>query len=94
MPTSIWNQPAVPADPNAEYLTIQETAYVFRCSVKTVRRKRKELGLGGTVGCRIMLSREDRTAMFDASRTGKPAYLSAQRRRKPAKRVPAQRSAA
>lgn len=93
MTTTIWDEPVRPEDPNAEYLTIQETAHVFRCSVKTLRRKRKELGLGARVGTRIVFSREDRAALFDANRIGTPAYL-AQRRHKPAKRVPAQRAAA
>jgi hypothetical protein len=82
-----YARPAKPEDPNAEYLTVQETAWVFKCSVKTIRRLRKELGLGSQLGKRIMIDRDERRAMFDARRTGgTPTRIPGQRRRKPVKR--------
>lgn len=80
--------PAKPEDPNAEYLTVQETAYVFKCSVKTIRRLRKELKLGAQVGRVIMLDRDERRAMFDSRRAdGAPTRVPAQRRRRPVNRT-------
>jgi hypothetical protein len=82
--------PAKPEDPNAEYLTVQETAFVFKCSVKTIRRLRKELKLGAQVGRVIMLDRDERRAMFDSRRSeGAPTRIPAQRRRRPMNRAKA-----
>jgi len=86
--------PVEPADPNAEYMSVQETAWIFKCHVKTIRKRVNELGLGARVGRRIMLDRDERAQIFEASRLqGAPRRIPAQRRRKPAKRVPAQRAA-
>lgn len=82
-----YTLPAKPEDPNAEYLTVQETAHVFNCSVKTIRRLRKELQLGARVGRVIMLNRDERAAMFDSRRAdGAPTRIPAQRRRRPVSR--------
>lgn len=78
-----YGLPIEPADPNAEYLTVQETAWVFKCSVPTIRRRCKELGLGGTIGARILLDREERRAIFNHSRRNPAAMVPTQRRRKP-----------
>lgn len=85
-----YGLPVEPADPNAEYLTVQETAWVFKCSVPTIRRRCKELGLGATIGARILLDRDERRAMFDHGRRSPAQRIPAQRRRKsPAKRAAA-----
>jgi hypothetical protein len=78
-----YHLPVKPEDPNAEYLTMQETAAVFRCSVRTIQRRVQEMGLGSRVGLRKMLSREDRTAMYELRRDGTPKRVPAQHRRKP-----------
>jgi len=83
-----YGLPVEPADPDAEYLTVQETAWVFKCSVPTIRRRCKELGLGATIGARILLDRDERRAMFDHSRRSPGPRVPAQRRRKTAKRTP------
>jgi hypothetical protein len=54
-----YGLPVEPKDPNAEFMTIQETAFVLKCSVPTVRRRVKELGIE-TAGRRKMLSRKNR----------------------------------
>lgn len=96
-----YTQPQKPEDPNAEYLTVQETAWVFRCSVRTIRRYINNDGAPHSrIGIRIMLSRDDRKALYDLRRSGSaPRRIPSQRRRPTAKRatkptVPAQRSAA
>jgi hypothetical protein len=96
-----YGVPVKPDDPDAEYLTVQETAWVFKCSVTTIRNWANKLHLGGRVGRRIMLDRDERAHIHQASRSGSaPKRIPAQRRRKPAKRspvsktVPAQRAAA
>jgi hypothetical protein len=94
-----YNRPVEPADPNAEYLTMQETAAVFRCSVKTIRRLRKELGLGARIGSRVVFDRDERRAMFNARRVnGEPMRVPTRRHRRTARkpaepRIPAQRAA-
>lgn len=79
-----YQLPVKPEDPDAEYLTIQETAHVFRCSVKTIERRALSMNLGSKIGSRKMLSREDRRAMYEARRDGTPKHVPAQRRRRPA----------
>lgn len=78
-----YHLPVRPEDPDGEYLTLQETAYVFRCSVKTIERRALSLGLGSRIGLRKMLSREDRRAMYELRRDGTPVRVPTQRRRKP-----------
>lgn len=79
----MYQLPVEPADPDAEYLTVQETAWVFKCSVPTIRRRCKELGLGSTPGARILLDRAMRREIFDRNRRGPAPAVPAQRRRKP-----------
>ncbi|NUP46154.1 MAG: DNA-binding protein [Catenulispora sp.] len=81
-----YQRPVKPEDPDAEYLTIQETAYVFRCSVKTIERRALSMGLGSKIGHRKMLSREDRRAMYEGRRDGTPVHISTPRRRRTAKK--------
>ncbi|MGW9048352.1 DNA-binding protein [Streptomyces lydicus] len=64
---SIYRQPARPEDPDAEYLTVQETAWIMRCSVNTIRRRLLALKRGGTLGRRILVSRADRQALYAAA---------------------------
>ena len=59
-----YHRPKKPADPDAEFLTVQETAFVFHCSVATVRRRLKALKRGGGPGRRILVSRDDRQALL------------------------------
>lgn len=88
-----YHLPVQPADPDAEYLTMQETAAVFRCSVRTIQRRVQEMGLGSRVGLRKMLSREDRRALYEGRRDGTPVRVPTQRRRRPAKRAAAKSAA-
>ncbi|GHB56065.1 hypothetical protein GCM10010331_49950 [Streptomyces xanthochromogenes] len=73
MPATSYNQPVRPEDPDAEYLTLQEFAWVMKCSVKTLRRRINEDGYphsrsgGGRAG-RIVISREDRRYYYEANR--------------------------
>lgn len=60
---AIYHTPQRPEDPDAPYLTVQETAYVMRCSVNTVRRKLRAIRRGGGPGRRILVSREERKAL-------------------------------
>lgn len=80
-PTPAYALPKKPEDPNAEFLTIQETAYVFNCSVKSIRRRLAEGAFASRPGRSIMLSRADRKALYEMRRSG---------RRKGAGRRPAQ----
>lgn len=81
-----------PADPDQEFMTVQETAYHLRCSVSWLRRflaKRPDLhGRNGSRG-RIITDREQRSAIHEARAAGDPRTGHAvprQRRRTPAKK--------
>lgn len=81
-----WATPQEPVDPDAEYLTIQETAFVFRCSVRTIRRYVNVDGAPHSrLGRRIVFSRADRQALYELRRSGSaPRRVPAQRRRRSA----------
>lgn len=86
--------PREPADPDAEYLDTQETAWVFKTGVRTIQRRAKELGVGSRVGAKKVFSRADRAALYEGRREGTPVRIPTQRRRKPAtKRTAAKRPA-
>ncbi|MFJ4418217.1 DNA-binding protein [Streptomyces sp. NPDC088925] len=78
-----YQVPQPPADVNQEFMTVQETAWVLGCGVKTVRRRIADLGIKGGPGARIITSRADRLAIHEASRptparrTGRPRKLRA-----------------
>jgi hypothetical protein len=88
-------KPVPPTDPNAEYMSVQETAWVFQCSVKTVRRLLKEIGGGSPVGRRIMTDKAERAAMYEHRRRspkpGRPRRRTTAIR--PATRTPARAAA-
>lgn len=77
---AIYHTPQKPEDPDAEYLTVQETAYVMRCSVNTIRRRLRALNRGRGPGRRLVISREDRKALRADARRGQKG--------KPARRAP------
>ncbi|WP_406190099.1 hypothetical protein OH791_33430 [Streptomyces anulatus] len=64
----LYGRPEKPADVNQEFMTVQETAYVLGCSVPTVRRRLKALGIKASVGRRIKTSKQDRLDIHNASR--------------------------
>lgn len=64
----LYGRPEEPADVNQEFMTVQETAYVLDCSVATVRRRLKDLGIKAKPGRRIKTSKQDRLALHNASR--------------------------
>jgi hypothetical protein len=72
-----YQKPIPPADPDAEYLTIQETAHVLGIAVKTARRALKELDRDCLRGRRIKTDREDRAAMAKAYRINLPVSTAA-----------------
>lgn len=84
--------PVPPQDPKQEYMTIQETAYVLKCSVSWLRRFLKNhRHLHGYSGRRIITNRDDRAAIYEALRAGDPRTgRTMPRRRRP---VPARRPA-
>jgi hypothetical protein len=74
-----YETPQKPEDPNADILTIQETAYVLGCGVRTVHRRLNELGLKRKPGRRVMTTKADRQALLDSSLT-QPDMATALRR--------------
>ena len=78
-----YHRPRPPADPNQEYMTAQETAYVLGCSVATVRKRLKALGIESKVGRAVVTSKRDRQRLFEAGR--KTAKEQEKERQKAAK---------
>ncbi|WP_438479123.1 DNA-binding protein [Streptomyces asiaticus] len=60
-----YGKPKTPTDPNAEYMTLQETAFVLKCSPKTVTRLLDELGLKSKVGRWIVIDSATRRALYE-----------------------------
>lgn len=83
-----------PEDPTQDVMTVQETAYVLKCSVSWLRRflaNRPDLhGRNGNRG-RITTSREQRAAIHQARSGGDPrtGRTIPRQRRRPATRKPA-----
>ncbi|NUO42447.1 MAG: DNA-binding protein [Streptomyces sp.] len=67
--------PVPPQDPEQEYMTVQETAYVLHCSVSWLRRFLKQhselCGRNGNRG-RIVTNREQRAGIHEARSAGDP----------------------
>ena len=89
-----YHQPQAPADPNQEYMTVQETAFILHFGIKSLRellRKNPHLcGRNGERG-RIVTNREQRAAIHQARSGGDPrtGQTIARQRRRPAAKKPA-----
>lgn len=68
------NMPRQPADPNASVFTIQEAAYLLKCSVSTVRRRIAEGAPHSQRGSRgrIKISRDDLPYYYEMDRIAAP----------------------
>lgn len=66
-----YGLPVPPEDPDQEFMTVQETAHVLRCSVSWLRRfLAKNRNLHSYHGRRIVTDRGDRAAIKEATRAG------------------------
>ena len=89
-----YHQPQPPDDPNQEYMTVQETAYVLKCGMKWLRellRANPHLcGRNGRRG-RIVTNRAQREAIHAARSAGDPrtGRTIPRQRRRPATRTQA-----
>lgn len=76
MPTRAYERygiPIPPEDPTQDVMTVQETAYVLKCSVSWLRRFLKtHRHLHSYSGRRIITNGEDRAAIYEALRAGDP----------------------
>jgi hypothetical protein len=63
-----YGRPTPPADPNQEYMSVQETAHVLGCSVGTVRRRIDALDIKSKPGRRVMTSKRDRQRIHEFGR--------------------------
>jgi hypothetical protein len=82
----LYGVPTAPKDPAQEYMTVQETAYVLKCSVSWLRRfLRKHSALCGRNGRRgrITTNREQRADIHAARSAGDPRTGRSTRRRNP-----------
>lgn len=88
----LYGVPIPPEDPNQDVMTVQETAYVLKCSVSWLRRfLRDHRHLHGYSGRRIVINRDDRAAIYEALRAGDPrkGRTVPRQRNRPAARRPA-----
>ncbi|WP_328941589.1 hypothetical protein OG259_07900 [Streptomyces sp. NBC_00250] len=67
-----YETPQEPKDLNADVMTVQETAYVLSCSVRTVHRRLNELGLKRKPGRTVVTTKADRQALLEDSLTQPP----------------------
>lgn len=89
----LYGVPTAPEDPAQEYMTVQETAHVLKCSVSWLRRllsKHDELCGRNGRGGRIITNREQRSAIHvirsgGDPRTGRPVPRRRSPRRTTAK---------
>lgn len=83
-----YGVPIAPDDPDQEYMTVQETAYVLKCSVSWLRRLLQEqpalCGRNGQRG-RIITDRVQRAGIHEARSAGDPRTGKSRppRRRRP-----------
>lgn len=63
-----YHCPKPPDDINQDYMNVQETAYVLKCSVGTVRKRIKALGLKAKPGRAVVTSKRDRQRIHEFGR--------------------------
>lgn len=91
----LYGVPIPPEDPNQEYMTVQETAYVMHCSVSWLRRFLRQhpdlCARNGGPGRKIITNREQRAAIHEARSGGDPrtGRSMPRQRRRPVARKPA-----
>ncbi|MCJ0875209.1 DNA-binding protein [Streptomyces sp. AP-93] len=88
----LYGAPTAPEDPAQEYMTVQETAYVLKCSVSWLRRfLRNRSTLCGRTGRggRIITNREQRAAIHAARSAGDPRTGQPMPRRRTPRRATA-----
>lgn len=81
-----YDRPVAPADPDAEYLTVQEAAHVLRCGVRYLRDGINEGRFSAARwGRRIVMNRADRAAAYELMRIpAEPRTRRIVRQRRPA----------
>lgn len=93
----LYGVPTAPEDPEQEYMTVQETAYVLKCSVSWLRRFLREhdalCGRNGRRG-RIITNREQRAAIHATRSAGDPRTGRPGPRRRRPRRTTTKTSAA
>lgn len=73
-----YGQPIPPADPNADVMTVQESAHVLKCSVSHLRRfLRDNPKLSSKSGRRIVMNRAARQAYYRMNQRSAPRRTSA-----------------
>lgn len=76
-----YHRPTPPADPNQDYMSVQETAYVLGCGVATVRKRLKALGIESKIGRAVVTSKRDRQRLHEAGRRNAKQQAQARRER-------------
>ncbi|GHG30937.1 hypothetical protein ACFFSH_32510 [Streptomyces filamentosus] len=82
-----YEMPQEPKDPNADILTVQETAWILKCSVKTARRRIAALDIKRKPGRRVVTTKADRQLLLDDSLV-QPAKNTPRRGRQGLGRMP------
>lgn len=63
-----YGRPKPPDDLNQEYMSVQETAYVLKIGVDTVRRRIKALDIKAKPGRAVVTSKRDRQRIHEHGR--------------------------
>lgn len=78
-----YGKPIKPEDLDADYMTIQETAYVLKCSVRWLRDGVKDGKFPhSTPGRRIVFNRADRAYIYELQRVAPTPIRRVARRKK------------
>lgn len=93
-----YGVPIAPEDPDQEFMTVQETAYVLRCSVSWLRRflaNRPDLCGRNGRSKKIITDREQRAAIHAIRSAGDPrtGRTMPRQRRRPTARKPSSAAA-
>ncbi|NUL13264.1 DNA-binding protein [Streptomyces lunaelactis] len=76
----LYGRPTEPTDPNADVLTVQESAFVLKCSVSHLRRwLRENPKLRTYSGRRLVTNRRVRDAYYRMNQGVRSARIPAQR---------------
>ncbi|MFF1297983.1 MULTISPECIES: DNA-binding protein [unclassified Streptomyces] len=78
----LYGVPVPPEDPDKDVMTVQETAYVMKCSVSWLRKfLAANRDLHGYSGRRIVTDKQDRRLIYEAMRAAPRSGV--RRRRRP-----------
>ncbi|MFJ4845980.1 DNA-binding protein [Streptomyces sp. NPDC088733] len=80
-----YEMPVPPADINADYMTLPETAHVMHCSVRSIRAALRDLKIKPKPGSRVITDKATRAAIYQLRSGGVPQMPRRRPRRRSAR---------